>query len=215
MVLHLAEELALPLRDRNDLLLAAGYAPAYAHRDLDAPELGPVREAIDELLRAHEPSPALVIDHHWGLVAANRPFDLLTDGVAPFLLAPPVNVLRLTLHPEGLAPRIMNLHTWRTHLLQRVTREALARGDSALAALRDELASYPDGRPEEALDSVAAAIAVPLRLRAGGRHLSFITTSTRFGMPADVTVAELSIESLYPADELTAAIVRRTASRSL
>jgi transcriptional regulator with XRE-family HTH domain len=204
MVLHLAEHLAVPLRERNSLLLAAGFAPAYAHRDLDAPDLEPVRDAIDQLLRAHEPYPALVIDHHWGLVAANRDVDVLTEGVAPFLLEPPVNVLRLTLHPDGLAPRILNLHTWRTHLLERVAAEALMRGDTALAALHDELAGYPDGRPQPPLDSAAATIAVPLRLRAGEHELSFITTRTRFGMAAEVTVAELSIESLYPADIDTA-----------
>jgi transcriptional regulator with XRE-family HTH domain len=212
MVLHLAEQLAVPLRDRNDLLLAAGYAPAYAHRELGAPELRPARDAIDELLLAHEPYPALVIDHHWGLVAANRAFDVLTEGVAPFLLQPPVNVLRMTLHPEGLALRILNLHTWRTHLLERVAAEAATRGDTALAALHEELSSYPDGRPEGALDPAAAMIAVPLRIRTGEHELSFITTQTRFGMPAEVTVAELSIESLYPADQETARAMQARAS---
>jgi transcriptional regulator with XRE-family HTH domain len=211
MVLHLAEQLAVPLRDRNDLLLAAGYAPAYAHRELGAPELQPAGDAIDQLLLAHEPYPALVIDHHWGLVAANRAFGVLTEGVAPHLLEPPVNVLRLTLHPEGLAPRILNLHMWRTHLLERVAAEAAMRGDTALAALHDELSSYPAGPPEHSLDPAAAMIAVPLRIRTGKQELSFITTQTRFGMAAEVTVAELSIESLYPADRETARAMRARA----
>ena len=125
MVLHIAEELDVPLRDRNHLLLAAGYAPVFAQRELEAPEMGPVRDAIDQVLRGHEPYPALVVDRHWGLVAANRALDPLVDGVAEHLLAPPVNVLRLSLHPEGLAPRILNLHQWRAHLLERLARDAL------------------------------------------------------------------------------------------
>src|SRR5215831_13716900 len=147
MVLQLAEHLEVPLRDRNGLLLAAGYAPAFAQRDLDAPELGPVRDAIEQLLRAHEPYPALVIDAHWGLVAANRAVGPLLEGVAAHLLEPPVNVLRLSLHPEGVAPRIVNLHEWHSHLLERLARDAIASGDPALAALHDELAAYPAGEP--------------------------------------------------------------------
>src|SRR6266511_2471967 len=138
MVIHLAEQLDVPLRDRNHLLLAAGYAPAYAQRDLEAPDMGPVRDAIEQVLRAHEPYPALVIDHHWGLVSANRALGVLIDGVAGHLLEPPTNVLRLSLHPEGLAPRIVNLHQWRSHLLERLARDAMASGDPALTVLREE-----------------------------------------------------------------------------
>ena len=204
MLLKLTEELEVPLRDRNQLLLAAGYAPAFTHRDLDAPELGPVRDAIDQVLRGHEPYPALVIDRHWGLVAANRPIGLLTQDVAEQLLEPPVNVLRLSLHPDGLAPRILNLHEWRTHLLERVERDALASGDPALTALHDELASYPGGEPGDRVASAFADIAVPLHLRLGGLELSFLSTRTTFGTAVDVTVAELSIESFFPADRRTA-----------
>jgi transcriptional regulator with XRE-family HTH domain len=213
MVLHLAEQLAVPLRERNSLLLAAGYAPAYAHRELDTPELQPVRAAIDQLLTAHQPYPALVLDHHWGLIAANRALDVLTDGIAPFLLEPPVNVIRLMLHPDGLAPRILNLHLWRRHLLERVAAEALTRGDTALAALHDELSGYPDGEPEPPLDPAAAMIAMPLRIRTSEQELSFITTRTTFAMPAEITVAELSIESLYPADRQTARMMQARAAR--
>jgi transcriptional regulator with XRE-family HTH domain len=204
MVIRLAEQLDVPLRDRNQLLLAAGYAPAYAEHELDAPELGPVRDAIDQVLRAHEPYPALVVDRHWGLVAANRPVGALSEGAADHLLQPPVNVLRLSLHPDGLAPRIVNLHQWRTHLLDRLAREATATGDPALRALHEELAAYPAGEPGPELDPAFADIAVPLRLRHDGRELAFISTATTFGTAVDVTVAELSIESFFPADAETA-----------
>jgi transcriptional regulator with XRE-family HTH domain len=204
MVLHLAERLDVPLRDRNHLLLAAGYAPAFSQRELDAPELGPVREAIDQVLRGHEPYPALVVDRHWGLVASNRPLDALVDGVAEHLLAPPVNVLRLSLHPEGLAPRIVNLRQWRAHLLEFLHRAALESGDAALSALHDELAGYPGGDPGDSLDPAFADIAVPLRLRHGETELVFISTKTTFGTAVDITVAELSIESFFPADAETA-----------
>ena len=204
MLLHLAEQLEVPLRDRNHLLLAAGYAPAFAQRELDAPEMGPVRDAIDQVLRGHEPYPALVIDRHWGLVAANRTLGILVEGVAQELLEPPINVLRLSLHPEGLAPRILNLHQWRAHLLERLARDALTSGDPALTVLHDELASYPGGEAGSSLDPAFADIAVPLRLRHGEIELAFISTRTTFGTAVDVTVAELSIESFFPADPQTA-----------
>src|SRR5262245_5067939 len=198
MVLQLAEQLDVPLRDRNRLLLAAGYAPAFGQRDLDALEMSPVRDAIGQLLEAHEPYPALVIDAHWGLVAANRALDPLIEGVAAHLLEPPVNVLRLSLHPEGVAPRIVNLHAWRTHLLERLAREAIASGDPALSALHDELIRYPTGEPGAFVDPAFAEIAVPLRVMHGKRELAFISARTTFGTALDVTAAELSIESFFP-----------------
>ena len=213
MVLHLAEQLEVPLRDRNQLLLAAGYAPAFAQRELDAPELGPVRDAIDQVLRAHEPYPALVIDRHWGLVAANRPVGALVAGVDEQLLEPPVNVLRLSLHPAGMAPRILNLGQWRAHLLERLAAEALASGDPALSVLHEELASYPGGESADGLDPGFADIAVPLRLRHRGDELAFISTKTSFATAVDVTVAELSIESFFPADEQTAEAMRALSLR--
>lgn len=200
MVMHLSAELEVPLRERNQLLLAAGYAPAYAQNDLDAPELGPVRDAIDQVLRAHHPYPALVIDRHWGLVSANAAVGMLIEGVAPDLVAEPANVLRLSLHPDGMAPRIANLGEWRAHLLDRLGREIVASGDPALAALRDELAAYPG----PTATGETSAIAVPLRLRAGADELAFISTVTTFGTATDVTVSELSIESFFPADAETA-----------
>ena len=162
MVLRLAEHLDVPLRDRNGLLLAAGYAPAFGRRGLDEPEMGPVREVIEALLRGHEPYPAVVVDRHWGLVAGNAAIAMLTDGVAADLLEPPVNVLRLSLHPDGMAPRIANLAQWRAHVLGRLGRQAVATGDPALAALHEELSALPGRRGARAAgrgDRRAAAVA--------------------------------------------------------
>jgi transcriptional regulator with XRE-family HTH domain len=211
MVVHLAEQLDVPLRDRNQLLLAAGFAPAYGQRSLDAPELEPVRAALQRVLDGHAPNPALVIDRHWGLVAANAAVGALIDGAAPHLLEPPVNVLRLSLHPEGLAPRIANLAEWRAHLLDRLGREAVTSGDPALAALPEELAGYPCDQPAQSPDLEAGAIAVPLRIRHDDGVLSFISTVTTFGTALDVTVSELSIESFFPADARTAEALRSLA----
>jgi transcriptional regulator with XRE-family HTH domain len=206
MVLRLAEHLDVPLRDRNGLLLAAGYAPAFGRRGLDEPEMGPVREVIDALLRGHEPYPAVVVDRHWGMVAGNSAIALLTEGVANELLEPPVNVLRLSLHPEGMAPRIVNLGQWRAHVLGRLGRQAVATGDPALAALHEELEALPG---HEEPEPPGAAIAVPLQLRAGDDEvLSFLSTMTTFDTAADVTVSELAIESFFPADAGTAHYLR-------
>ncbi len=209
MVLHLADRLDIPLRDRNQLLLAAGYAPVHGQRGLDEPEMEPVREALELILAGHEPYPAVVVDRHWGMVAGNRAVALLTDGVAPELLEPPLNVLRVALHPEGLAPRILNLAEWRGHLLERLGRQAVITGDPALAVLLEELAGYPGGGLSQASEEPYGNIAVPLRLRAGdASELAFISTVTTFGTATDVTVAELAIESFFPADELTARALR-------
>lgn len=208
MVVALAEQLDVPLRDRNQLLLAAGYAPAYGQRDLDEPEMGPVREALDRVLAGHDPYPAIVVDRHWGRVAANRAVGLLLEGVAGHLLEEPVNVLRVSLHPEGCAPRIVNLGEWRAHVLDRLGRQAVSSGDPALAALHAELADYPAGDAAPSPDLAAGEIATPLRIRSGDIELAFISTYTTFGTAIDVTVSELSIESFFPADEHTARFVR-------
>jgi transcriptional regulator with XRE-family HTH domain len=214
LVMHLAEQLDVPLRERNGLLLAAGYAPAYGQRDLAEPEMGPVREALDRVLAGHEPYPALVVDRHWGMVAGNGAVALLTAGVAEHLLEPPVNVLRLALAPDGLAPRVVNLAEWRAHLLDRLGRQAVASGDPALGVLYDELAAYPcRGERSPAPDLTAGEVAVPLRLREGdGGELAFLSTITTFGTAVDVTVSELSIEAFFPADEATAGKLRAMAS---
>ena len=203
MVLLLAEELEVPLRDRNQLLLAAGYAPVYGQRGLDEPDMKPVREALDLVLRGHEPYPAVVVDRGWNMVAANSSVGVLTEGVAPGLLAPPANVLRLSLHPDGMAPRILNLGEWRDHLLERLGREVVLTGDEALAALLVELGGYPAPEGTD-VGGAGGEIAVPLRLRVGDAELAFFSTVATFGTAVDITVAELSIESFFPADTDTA-----------
>jgi hypothetical protein len=209
MVLHLAEQLDVPLRDRNGLLLAAGYAPVYGERPLDAPEMQPVRDALDLVLTGHEPFPAAVVDRGWNLVAGNRAIALLTDGVAPELLEPPVNVLRVSLHPDGMAPRIVNLDEWRSHLLERLERQVSLTGDDGLAELHRELSEYPGQASEDPPgEGRGAGIVVPLRLRSDEGELAFFSTVTTFGTPVDITLSELAIESFFPADTKTADAVR-------
>jgi transcriptional regulator with XRE-family HTH domain len=203
MVLRLAEQLDVPLRDRNRLLLAAGFAPAFPERRLDDPALAQVRAMVVRILEAHGPFPAVAIDRHWHLVAANAAVPPLLSGAAPALLAPPVNVLRLTLHPEGLAPRIVNLGQWRAHLLARLGRQIGETGDAALVALRAELAAYPAPEPEEEGDP--RGLAIPFRIRTERGVLGFLSTSMVFGTPRDVTLAELAIEAFLPEDEATLA----------
>jgi transcriptional regulator with XRE-family HTH domain len=195
MLLHLAEHLDVPLRERNRMLLAAGYAPVYAQRSLDAPELAPVKHALDQLLKAHEPFPAVVVDRASHLLAANGAVQMLVEGVAPHLLQPPVNVLRLALHPEGMAPRIENLGEWRAHLLHDLAAVRDQTGDPELAELYEELEGYPGPEAEPARHDVF----VPLKLDG----LTFLSTRTTFGTALDVTVAELALEAFYPADEAT------------
>lgn len=209
MLLHLAERLGVPLRDRNPLLLAAGFAPVFAERKLDDPALAPASRAIDRVLKGHEPYPAIAIDRHWTLIAANAALAPLLETMAdPSLLEPPVNVLRLSLHPHGLAPHIVNLAEWRTHLLDRLRQQISVSGDPVLEKLLKELLSYP--APEEAAEphTDLAGIAVPLQLSTKAGPLSFISTTTVFGTPVDITLSELAIETLFPADEETAAILR-------
>ncbi len=205
MILHLAEHLDVPLRDRNALLLAGGYAPAYPERGLDEPELKAVRQALQSVLGGHEPYPAALVNRWWELVEANSGIALFTRHVSGDLLEPPVNVLRLSLHPDGMAPRIANLPEWRAHLLARLHRQAEATGDPRLAGLHDELSGYPGG---EAARPGRADVVVPLRYRADHAELSFLSITAMVGTPMDVTVEELAIESFYPADEATAAALR-------
>lgn len=202
MILRLAEHLDVPLRDRNALLLAGGYAPAYPERGLAEPELQAVRNALKRVLRGHEPYPAVVVNRWWELVDANAGIALFTEHVKPGLLEPPANVLRLSLHPDGMAPRIANLPEWRAHLLTRLHHQAETAGDARLAELHEELSAYPGGQgPPPA----PADVVVPLRYRAAGRELTFLSITAVVGTPRDVTVSELAIESFYPADAPTAA----------
>jgi transcriptional regulator with XRE-family HTH domain len=207
MLLHLAEQLQVPLRERNRLLLAAGYAPRYEERSLDEPEMRPIADAVGLVLAGHDPYPALAVDHGWALVAANDAAQMLMAGLPEDLLAPPLNVLRASLHPEGLAPRIRNLAEWRDHLLERLRRQIALTGDPALRTLFDELAGYPVGDPGPELGT-RNDVVVPLRLETDAGELTFFSTVTTFGTPVDITVEELSIESFFPADEATAEALR-------
>ncbi|MEV6952501.1 helix-turn-helix transcriptional regulator [Streptomyces sp. NPDC051183] len=210
MVLRLADRLDVPVRDRNALLLAAGYAPRYAHTPMDAPELGVLREALERLLTGYEPYPALVVDATYTVVAANRGIAMLLEGMPEHLLEPPLNAMRITLHPEGLAPRIHNLPEWRGHLLEQMERQiALARSEP-LRALYEEVAAYPVAPApaprsgDTGPDGAVPYIALPLRIEHGGQLLSFVSSISTFNTPMDVTVAELAIETLLPADPATA-----------
>ena len=209
MVMTLAEQLEVPLRERNHLLLAAGYAPRYAARSLDDPELAPIRDALGHVLAGHEPYPALAVDHHWNLVSSNGSLGMLIEQVAPELLTAPANTMRIALHPDGMAPYIVNLGEYRAHLLHKVLRAVEVTGDRELVELLDELRSYP-GDP--AYENVAHLpgrgedVMVGMRVRtAAGQELSFFSTITTFGTALDITVAELSIEAFFPADAQTAA----------
>ena len=208
MILHLAESLDVPLRQRNNLLLAAGFAPIFQERSLDDPALGPAREAIEALLRAHEPFPALAVDRHWSLVAANRAVAPLMAGAAPELLKPPINVLRLSLHPAGLAPRIANLAQWREHLLFRLRRQFAETADPVLSDLLAELSAYPHGGGRAPRQDLSA-VAVPLQYRTERGILSFLSATMMFGAPLDPTLAELALETFLPADPATADALRR------
>lgn len=211
LVLHLAEELEVPLRERNTLLLAAGYAPAYPENALEADVMAPARDALDSILAGHSPYPAIIVDGRWNLVTANEPaLVILAEGVAAELLTPPVNAMRVSLHPDGLAPRIVNLPEYGAHLLTRLNRQALLSGDVALSELRDELATYPGVaaakssavEPEDLLFS-------PLRLRSGDDELLFFSTLATFGTALDVTLSELAIESFFPGDPATRQTLHR------
>ena len=215
MALRLAERLNVPFRERNALLTAAGFAPMYAVRSLSDPALSSARVAVEAILRGHEPYPALLVDRHWTLLATNNAVALLLAGVDQSLLKPPVNGLRLTLHPQGLAPRIENLSQWRAHLLVRVARDLEITADPVLADLQEELRSY--GESERASDELAEPqapeVVVPLKLRTEAGTISLFSTTTVFGTAVEVTLSELALEAFYPADEETAEILRGAARR--
>lgn len=204
MLLRLAEPLAMPLRERNRLLLAGGYAPLHRERPLDQPDMAAARAAVEAVLAGHAPFPALAVDRHWNLVAANDAVTALLGGVDPALLVPPVNILRLNLSPGGLAPRIANLAEWRHHLLARLRDEASRSSDPVLVALHAELNALPIARSSSPPRPVSA-VAVPLVLTdpTKGRTLSFLSTTTVFGTATDITLAELTLECFYPADDAT------------
>jgi hypothetical protein len=199
----LAEQLELPLRERNRLLLAAGFAPEFDEQPLERGELEPVREELTRFLRAHEPSPAIILDRRLDLVEANAGFARLTASVAPDLLAPPANALRVCLHPQGLAPEIVNLAQWSAHSLQRLRWQAERTGAGELDQLYQELAGYPGVATERPSQRCPSGV-VTLRLRRGSGELAFFTTTTRIDHAVDVALSELTIETLHPADPPTA-----------
>jgi transcriptional regulator with XRE-family HTH domain len=212
LIIRLAERLDVPLSERNTMLLAGGYAPAYPSHELSDPQLAPVRQAVRQILTGHSPYPALLVDRHWQLLDANPAVAVLTAGADGRLLEPPINVLRLSLHPDGMAQRILNLPEWRSHLLHRLHQQASATNDPVLSDLYDELNGLPGGasqHPREA-DGMAG-IVVPLRYRHGDQTLSFFSTTTVFGTPVDVTVAGLAIEAFFPADPATGDALRALA----
>ncbi|HEY6552124.1 MAG TPA: helix-turn-helix transcriptional regulator [Vicinamibacteria bacterium] len=215
MVLLLAERLQVPLREQNLMLLAAGFAPVFPLRTLDDPALKEARRAVEIVLEGHEPYPALAVDRHWNLVLANRAVAPFLEGVAPELLAPSLNVLRLSLHPRGLARRIGNLAQWRHHVLTRLRHQIDVSADAVLLALRDELAGYeaPSPTPVSFRDPKGdgLGVVVPLQLVTEGGVLSFFTTTTVFGTPIDIALSELAIEAFFPADAETADRLRRGA----
>jgi transcriptional regulator with XRE-family HTH domain len=214
MVLHLADRLDVPLRERNELLLAAGFAPQYSAREFDDPALREVRDAVSRVLAAHEPYPAIAVDRYWNLIASNEALGPFLDGVAPDLLVPPVNTIRLALHPDGVAPRIVNLGEYRADLIERLDRAARLTGDSQLAELHEEMLGYPgpEAPPGGWESSPHAAVTVGLRLApapgSDGPELSFFSTITTFGTAVDVTVSELAVEAFFPADAQTAEYLR-------
>ena len=210
MILHLSECLDVPLRQQNTLLLASGHSPEYSQKSLAEAPMSAVSEAIDRIIDAHDPYPAVVVDQQWEMIAGNQAVRILTEGAAEFLLEPPVNVLRLSLHPEGMAPRIVNLAQWRTHLLARLAREVEVSADAQLSSLLDELRAYPSGGDWHDDDHTNSLLG-PLRVRAGDTELAMFSTTTVFGTPRDVTLAEIAIESFYPSDTQTADYFRSAA----
>lgn len=205
MVLRLSERLDIPLRERNALLVAAGYAPMYRERPLDDPALDAARQAVELLLKSHEPYPALAIDRHWNLVAANRMVPQLMAGADASLLQGPVNVLRLSLHPLGIAGNIVNLVQWRSHLFERLRQQIAATSDPVLVDLLEELKAYPapESTASPHLEGEHAGVVMPFKFRTPAGVLSFISTTTIFGTPVDVTLQELAMETFFPADDFT------------
>ncbi|MFE4650850.1 helix-turn-helix domain-containing protein [Streptomyces sp. NPDC056707] len=217
MILRLADQLDIPVRERNALLVVAGYAPRYAETALDDPAMGALRDGMEQLLQGYDPYPALVVDGTYTVVAANRGIAMLLEGVAEHLLAPPLNAMRLTLHPQGLAPRIRNLRAWRADLLAQMERQIALVRSAELRELYEEVAAYPmpegtDGQDEPTGPPSALSFALPLVIEYRGRVLSLVSSIATFNTPMDVTVAELAIETFLPADQETASYLRSLAS---
>jgi transcriptional regulator with XRE-family HTH domain len=213
MVLRLAEALEIPLRERNALLLAAGFAPVFEERSLAGPDLASARSMVDLILTRHDPFPALAVDGRWNLLSANGAAQMLMAAVDAALLVPPINVLRVSLHPGGLGPRIVNFAEWRGHLLGRLRRQASASGDPFLADLLAELSAYPGSGGAQLPAPNDRAIAAPLKLRTEAGLLSFLSFTTVFGAPLDITLSEMALESFFPADAITGEMLRAMAAK--
>ena len=211
MLGRIADCLDVPHRARNALLLAAGYAPDYQERALDSPEMAAMKAIVEHVLKGHEPYPALAVDRHWNMVAANDAIAILIEQVSPALLAPPVNVLRIALHPDGLAPQIVNYGLWRAHILHRLDLQIEASADVGLIALRHEVAAYPG--PANDNHGTVSSIAVPLVLDTIAGRISFVSTVTIFGTPVDITLSELAIEAFFPANAESAALLQKLAGK--
>ena len=213
VLLRLSEQLDIPLRERNVILLAAGYAPVFEERPLASPEMAAARQAVERVLKGHEPFPALAVDRHWQLVSANANVAPLLAGVDEALLKPPINVLRLSLHPSGLAPRIANLTEWRAHLLMRLRTQIGQTADAVLIDLLAELSKFPATNMLKPLmpppRDETARVFVPFQLVTDAGKLSFLSTTTVFGTPIDVTLSELALECFFPADDATAQALQR------
>ncbi|SNB71481.1 MULTISPECIES: helix-turn-helix domain-containing protein [unclassified Agrobacterium] len=203
MLAKLAEQLSMPARAANRLMLAAGYAPIHSERPMEAPDMAAARQAVETVVHGHMPFPAIAVDRHWNVVLANGAITSLLADVSEELLRPPLNALRLSLHPKGLSSRIVNLAEWRHHLLERLRRQVEETGDEVLSRLHAELAAYP--APKASRHAGADPLAIPLQLRdpSSGTILSFISTTTVFGTATDVTLSELVLECFYPADAAT------------
>jgi transcriptional regulator with XRE-family HTH domain len=212
LVLALADHLEVPLRERNTLLLAAGYAPRYPETSLDDPAMAQVRAALQRLLDTHDPYPGVVIDRAWNIVLSNRAAGVLADGLPVELLGPPLNVFRVCLHPEGLAARTRNFEEWASYLLWQLHRLVLSTSDPDLLLLEEEVKTYPDvaalGRESLWDGWDAPALLVPVELELDGVHLSLFTTLTTFGTPRDITLSEVAVELFFPADEATERALR-------
>ncbi|MDG4719983.1 MULTISPECIES: helix-turn-helix domain-containing protein [Thalassospira] len=215
MILHLSECLDVPLRERNALLVSAGFAPIYAEHDFDGDAGMAIRTAVDQILSAHEPYPALAMDRHWNMVVSNRIVPMMLGGVDPEFLRPPVNLLRLSLHPDGLASRVVNFQQWRDHLLDRLRRQIELTADRELVVLYDEVTRYrePDHHQDATGDDAINSLIVPLVLKTDAGTLRFVSTTTVFGTPVEVTLSELAIETLLPADDGTRTILKQLAAR--
>lgn len=208
MVLRLAEHLDLPLRERNVMLLSAGFAPAFEQRSIEAPELSAVRDAVEMVLKGHEPFPAIAVDRSWNVMMSNCGAAFLGEGVAPELLTPAPNVYRLSLHPNGFRPRVSNFQEYAGHLVARLRRDSAVHGGPELQALLAEIETYPGISELSAPLAGRGSIALPLCVESDDCELAFITTIATFGTPYEVTVSELAIETFFPADNFTADYVR-------